>query len=459
MPHKEKPLVTVYITNFNYGRYLEKAIQSVLEQTCKDFELIIIDDGSTDGSQEILKKYETQERTYVIFQQNKGLNVTNNIALRLARGKYIMRLDADDYLDPRALEVMVSTLERKPRLALVFPDYYTVDEQGAIIEQVRRHDFERQVSLFDQPAHGACTMIRRDVLLAVGGYDETFDRQDGYDLWLKIINDHPVQNVNLPLFYYRQHEKSLTRDETRLLRTRAEIKAKHVRKRGVEPLTVLTIVPIRGSVADPRSLPLAPLGDKRLIDWTLQAALGGQHVTDVLVSTPDRQVQSHVREKYGERVSVVERKPELARINTRVEETILDALEFHTRNHAPPDVILVLYIEAPFRSAMYIDEAISTIQLYDVDVVDGVRLDDSLFYVHNGQGLRPWKSEGGLRLERADLYCRVGGLHLIRRDFFEAERKMIGGRIGHIILDQRAAFFIKSELDWQIARFLAEQEG
>ena len=75
--------------------------------------------------------------------------------------------------------------------------------------------------------------------------------------------------------------------------------------------------------------------------------------------------------------------------------------------------------------------------------------------MHNGHGLRPWQLEGGLRLERKELYRRVGGLHLIRRDFLEKEQTMIGGRIGHIVLDQKAAFFIKSELDWRIARFLA----
>jgi CMP-N-acetylneuraminic acid synthetase len=459
MAANKHPLVTVYITNFNYGRYLERAIRSVLDQTFQDFELIIIDDGSTDGSHKILETYETRERTFVIFQQNKGLNATNNIALKLARGTYIMRLDADDYLDPHALEIMVSTLERKPELALVFPDYYLVDEQGNVIEQVRRHDFEKDVSLLDQPAHGACTLIRRDVLQAVGGYDETFNRQDGYDLWLKIIDDYPIQNVNLPLFYYRQHAKSLTRDETQLLKTRSEIKAKHVRKRGLESLSVLTVVPVRGSVADPRSLPLAPLGDKCLIDWTLQAALASEHVSDVLVTTPDYQVQNYVRQRYGSQVSVVERTPELARINTRIEETILDTLDFYVQDHASPDVILVLYVEAPFRSTMYIDKAIHTMQLYDVDVVDGVRLDDSLFYVHNGQGLRPWQAEGGLRLERGDLYRRVGGLHLIHRDFLETKRKMIGGKIGHILMDQKAALLIRSELDWQIASFLAEQGG
>ena len=81
----------------------------------------------------------------------------------------------------------MQALEKNDELALVFPDYYEIDENGDIIRQVRRHNFDKDVTLFDQPAHGACTMIRKDVLLEIGGYDETHNRQDGYDLWLNII--------------------------------------------------------------------------------------------------------------------------------------------------------------------------------------------------------------------------------------------------------------------------------
>src|SRR5437867_4568566 len=92
------PLVTVYITSHNYGQFIYESIESVLNQTMKDYELIIIDDGSTDNSRDIIAQYDGRANMQVIYQQQKGLTVSNNIALRLARGKYLMRLDADDYL-------------------------------------------------------------------------------------------------------------------------------------------------------------------------------------------------------------------------------------------------------------------------------------------------------------------------------------------------------------------------
>ena len=94
-------------------------------------EFIIIDDGSTDDSKTIIEEY--TDRAQIVFQKNKGLNVSNNIALKMATGKYIMRLDADDYLAPNALEVMSSLLEADSELGLVFPDYEMVDKDGNLM--------------------------------------------------------------------------------------------------------------------------------------------------------------------------------------------------------------------------------------------------------------------------------------------------------------------------------------
>jgi len=455
---QQPPLITVYIANYNYAKYLNRSIQSLLNQTFQDFELLIIDDGSTDNSQEIIKQFEENEKVYTVFQRNKGLNRTNNVALKLSRGKYIMRLDADDYLDVHALEIMVSELEKNPECAIVFPDYYLIDEYDNITGHIRRHDFENNVSLPDQPAHGACTMIRRDVLLSIGGYDEKFDRQDGYDLWLNIIGKYPVRNINLPLFYYRQHNSNLTGNEEQLLKTRAEIKASHVRERKLRPLSTLAIIPVRGNLIDPRSFPLSKLGDKCLIDWTLEAALESKTITDVLVSTPDSNVQKYVRDNYHDKVIVYERTKELARINVPLEPSLLEIVKFYSTQNKPPDLFALLFIEAPFRNPHHIDEAIHTMQLYNVDVVDGIREEDDIFYFHNGHGLQPWNLNSGLRLERENLFKRAGGLHLVRRDFIERGNNMLSGRIGHIFLDQKAAFVIRSKLDWQVAQYLASQD-
>ena len=246
----------------------------------KDFELIIIDDGSTDNSRDVIARYVGNDRVRVIFQENKGLVATNNVAIRAANGKYVMRVDAsDDYLHQSALLVLVNAIEEDDELALVFPDYYYVDGHGNLTGQERRHNFKEEVTLLDQPAHGACTIFRKDYLFEVGGYSTEFDRQDGWDIWLKLIEAYKVANVNLPLFYYRKHGDNLTSNTEKLLGTRSEIYKKHVQRAKKPPLKVVAVLPVRGSAIEKNSqmLELLEKAADRVVDrlgTTFKVSLG-----------------------------------------------------------------------------------------------------------------------------------------------------------------------------------------
>ena len=451
------PKVTLYITNHNYGRFIEQAIESVLRQSMQDFELIIIDDGSTDHSREIIERYVGHPKIVPIFQQNKGLNVSNNIALRAARGRYIMRLDADDWLDENALSVMAGALDRDRDLGLVFPDYYMVDEAGHVLELVRRHDFQ-DVTLMDQPAHGACTLIRRKCLLELGGYDESLRCQDGYDLWIRFIAHHRVRNINLPLFYYRQHGTSLTKNERRILDARARIIERHS-KMGDVPAHATAIIPVRGKVLDPASPALEILGGRPLIDWTIEAALEARHIRYVLVTSPDPDVLAHVDARFGTAVFTVRRQPRLALPNTRLTDTLVDALDKLVAEHEETDVLALLQIESPFRNAGHIDTAIEILALFNTDSVVAVRSENDRFFRHDGSGLVPVRRTPELRLEREELYREAGGLHIVRTAFLRDQHTILGGRLGHVVLDQKAAIVIRSDFDWQVAGLIADAEN
>ena len=111
-----------------------------------------------------------------------------------------MRLDADDYFSKDALKLMFREFDQKT-LGMVFADWYLIDEKGEVLGVEQRHDFQKDVTLHDQPAHGACTMFRVSSLKKLGGYDESISRQDGYELWLRFIENYDVRNINVPLFY------------------------------------------------------------------------------------------------------------------------------------------------------------------------------------------------------------------------------------------------------------------
>lgn len=446
------PLVTVYVTSYNYGRYIRQAIDSVLAQTLQDFELIIIDDGSTDDSRSIIETYVGHPKIRPIFQQNKGLNVTNNIALRAARGLYIMRLDADDWLDPHAIEVLSNVLQRNSTVGLVFPDYYLVDAEGNVTEQVRRHDFDG-VTLLDQPAHGACTMIRCDSLREIGGYDESFRCQDGYDLWIRFIEHFEVRNVNLPLFFYRQHGSSLTRNEERILATRSEIVRRMAERKGVA-LKVLAVIAVRGPSVDPASPALKILGDKTLLDWALLAACDARRIAKVVLSTPDHELINHAQHFLDKGLLTIKRPATLANANTPLKATMRHALELAEASGEHYDAVFQLSIESPFRASRHLDAAIEVMELFDTDIVIGVRSEIDNFYSHNGHGLMAVSEVNSLRLEREEMYREVGSMRLLRREQVLADTTPASTRIGHVVLDQRAAVRLISRFDWAVAELL-----
>lgn len=163
-----KPLVSIYIVNYNYGRFLTKAIDSVLNQTYSNLEIIIIDDGSSDNSYQILETFSALDNLKILKQDNQGLISTIRNAVNICTGEYIMRLDADDWLSQHAVSVMVEAIELKEKTALVYPDYYLVDETENIIGARIRHQSSEKL-LNDNPPHGACSLIRKSLIQKVGG--------------------------------------------------------------------------------------------------------------------------------------------------------------------------------------------------------------------------------------------------------------------------------------------------
>ena len=454
----QSPLITVYITSNNYEHYIKKAIESVLQQTCKDFELIIIDDGSTDNSIKIIDSYSLHPQVSVIYQHNKGLNVTCNIALRRARGKYIMRLDADDYLDENALLLMSNKLQNDNELGLVFPDYYLINESGYIIG-IKRHHSSKNVSLRDQPAHGACTMIRCKFLFDLGGYNESFKAQDGWDLWLKFIHKYKVSNINLPLFYYRQHNKSLSSKEDLILKTRAKINNLYCEK-NFPLLKTLAILPIRGKDTDPGNFSMERLGNQYLIEKIISEVLLSKKVSFLIVTSSDQKIQNFVETTYEnvENLIYFHRDIDQTRLNTDLIDTTTKILKLPIIKKNNFNSVLLLSTEYPFIKAATIDDAINTMVIFKTDSLVSVRVNYNMFFQHCGHGLKPIFNQDKLtRLEREALYEKAGGIMITKIELFKKKREFLVGKIGHIIVDIDTARVIRNADDFQTASLMAKK--
>ncbi|MDB3907297.1 glycosyltransferase family 2 protein [Crocinitomicaceae bacterium] len=446
-------LITVYITNYNYGAYIKYAVESVLNQSCHDFELLIIDDGSTDNSKEIIEQYREHEKVRIIYQQNKGLNATNNVAMHAAKGKYIMRLDADDYFHESALEELSSKMESDDALGLVFPNYYMVNKDNQIISQEIRHDFDKEVQLFDQAAHGACTMIRTEFLKELGGYNENYTCQDGYELWVKFTRKFKVSNVGTPLFYYRQHGANLTSNENRILDTRAQINADYI-KQSDEDTSALIVIPVRGGEKD---IAYKSIGDTNFISRKIRQALEASNHVAVVVTSPDENVQKACDEdlKQNKRVLFHMRSQDLARLNESLNGTIQEILALPTIKDLKFESICLITVEYPFLKPHKIDDAIHTMFLFGSDSLISVNADSSLFYVHKGDGLHPiLERDQFTKLERETLFRHSGGVFVVRRSVFEKSGKLIDGLVGHMMIDKESSFGVFSQYDYDLAQLI-----
>lgn len=446
-------LITVYITNYNYGAYIKHAVESVLSQTSQNFELLIIDDGSTDNSKEIIEQYRSHQKVRIVYQQNKGLNATNNVALNLSNGKYIMRLDADDYLHERALEELSAKMEQDDALGLVFPNYYLVNKDNKIISKEIRHDFDKEVELLDQAAHGACTMIRTSFLKELGGYNEKYTCQDGYELWVKFTRKFKVSNVGNPLFYYRQHGANLTSNENRILDTRAQINADYIAQSG-EDTSSLIVIPVRGGEKD---IAYKQIGNTNFISRKVRQALQSKNQVAVVISTPDENIRKALDGdlQSNEKVFFHDRSEDLAGLNESLDRTLQDIVGQPKIQALSYQCICLITVEYPFLKPHKIDDAIHTMFLFGSDSLLSVKADNSMFYVHKGDGLHPiLKRDQFTKLEREALFRHSGGVFVVRKSKFDASGKLIDGLVGHMIIDKESSFGVFSQYDYELAQLI-----
>lgn len=196
--------VTVLLPVYNGGRHLAAAVSSILTQTHQDLELLAIDDGSTDGSGELLEALD-DSRVRVLHQSNVGLVATLNRGLAEARHEVVARMDADDLSSESRLQLQVGFLVSNPDVAAVGCCYDVIDEDDTRIDSVHTAAapayLRRQLYFRNVLPHAGMT-FRRDAVLAVGGYRDVGPAED-YDLWTRLVQRYPIASLPDSLLQYR----------------------------------------------------------------------------------------------------------------------------------------------------------------------------------------------------------------------------------------------------------------
>lgn len=205
--------VTILMPVYNAEKYLAEAIESILNQTYKDFELLIINDGSTDRSEEIIQEFSDIRISYMTNETNIGLIRTLNKGIGLIPSEYIARMDADDISLPTRLEKQIKFMDQHPEIMVSGTSIQFFNDQGNIKDYIVKSDWQEiKTELLFQPALMHPTVIMRKKFISDGNffYNESHGNAEDYGLWLKISFNNKMSNIQEVLLKYRVNETGIS---------------------------------------------------------------------------------------------------------------------------------------------------------------------------------------------------------------------------------------------------------
>lgn len=244
------PRVSVVIKSYNHAPYVGKAIESILDQSFQDFEIVVTDDGSTDGTVEIIRRYSDKRINLLAFEKNRGISNAMNNAISRASGEFIAILNSDDFALPNRLERQVRFLDENPQIAGVFGLPKIVDEEGRPTQSFFNfsipnslQDLSRKSLLGHFFFHGnflcaPTAMIRRAVYSELGSYDPRLTNLQDLDMWVRLCTDHDIHLLSEQLTAYRVLANDLNASAPRrdtMLRSQFEYAQILMRFRAMSP--------------------------------------------------------------------------------------------------------------------------------------------------------------------------------------------------------------------------------
>lgn len=221
-----QPRVSVIVTCYNYAQYLEGCIQSVLNQTYQDFELLIVNDGSTDNTDEIVTKFLDNKKIRYLNQSNTGQAMATNNGILAASGELIAFLDADDLWDIAKLEKQVKLFTRDT-IGVVYSRAKNIDKEGLVVAKeltgkkhyIPRSGYITEALLFENFIPYSSVMVRKECFARCGMFNAEYKNGLDWDLWLRISTAYEFDFIDEYLLFYRiGHPGQLTANEERSIR-------------------------------------------------------------------------------------------------------------------------------------------------------------------------------------------------------------------------------------------------
>ena len=225
MNKKRKPPISVVMPAYNSEKYISEAIESILNQTYKNFEFIITNDGSTDKTLSIIKKYAKQDKRIKIInnEKNLGISPSLNNGVKASKGKYIAIMNHDDISLTTRFEEQIKHMEKHPEIGILGTFIETFDERGNVF--IRKYPVKdskiRKKIFFYSPLSHPSTIIRKEVFSEVGFYKERASPCEDVELYFRVGERYKLENLPKILLRYRIHKSTVTMRKTRLMEKKA----------------------------------------------------------------------------------------------------------------------------------------------------------------------------------------------------------------------------------------------
>lgn len=203
----QKTLISVVLPTHNGSKYIAESIDSVLNQTYRNLELIVVNDGSNDDTKEVVLSFEDPRLFYLENDRNMGLSKSLNKGFSRSKGNYLTWTSDDNYYKPDALLRMLSKLKETRAVDFVYANYCRIDESGKLVDEIR---VKESLHLLRHNYVGPCFLYTRQVYGKVGDYNPDFVLAEDYEYWMRVIKHFKMKSIEDCLYCYRLHGNSLT---------------------------------------------------------------------------------------------------------------------------------------------------------------------------------------------------------------------------------------------------------
>lgn len=365
--------VSIIVTNYNYSKYIKRCLNSCFGQNFNTnlFEIIFIDDNSIDNSLREAKKF-VSRKNYKILKNNQNLGValTSNIAIKKSRGEYFVRVDSDDYISKNLIQILSFYLDKNPKIFGVSCDYVFVG-----------NDKEKYKSQSSKEFPISCgIMYRKKLFVNYGMYNEDFKHREEEELRARLGKNYTVDNLKLNLYRYRKHSSNKTLQKKNMNLFQKKLKGDYCVDYPINYETkdnkkkdllqrVVAIIPARMSSKRLKNKNILYVKKKPMIYWTINAAKKTKFIKKIFVSSESQKICDIVK-NYG--VNVIKRPLVLAHSLVYKLDVVKHSVNYLIKNGYKPSLVISLQANSPEIKPDHIIKCIKKLIKFDLNEVISV---------------------------------------------------------------------------------------